>query len=92
MKNLDSNVTLGWQPKWFMTKEGLVENPDYFEPPPTEPDEDEDVEGDFRSGFAGCWAIPAAFGKTMIQTPSKPSWWRRKLVALATGWTWEDYK
>ena len=94
-----SDVTIGMQPKWFMVKQEdgtikTVENPDYVEPSPTEPDdEDEDDDNpfdDFRKGYAGYWRIPAPFGATMLQCERKPSWLKRMAVRWATGWTWED--
>lgn len=95
-----SDVAVGMQPKWFMVKQEdgtikTVENPDYVEPPPAEPDDEDEDDNPFdewRQGYAGYWRIPALFGATMLQCERKPSWLKRMAVKWATGWTWEDYK
>lgn len=93
-------ATIGMQPKWFMVKQEdgttkMVDNPDYVEPPSSEPDEKDEDDNPFdewRQGYAGHWRIPAPFGATMLQCERKPSWIKRMAVKWATGWTWEDYK
>lgn len=87
-----SETSLGWQPKWFMVKQDdgtfkQVDNPDYVEPPPSEPDEDDEPEA------AGAWTYGGAPGVvTHLPCTHKPSWLKRKLGEWVTGFKWEDYK
>lgn len=86
-----SEASLGFQPKWFMVKQDdgtfkQVDNPDYVEPLPTEPEDDEPE-------AAGAWVIRSGpYFATHLPCLQKPAWWRRALVKLATGWTWENQK
>jgi len=83
-----------WEPKWLIVKQDdgttkMIDNPDYVEPPPSEPeDEVDDV-----PESAGAWVVRSGpYFATHLACTTKPAWWRRALVKLATGWTWKDHK
>lgn len=84
--------SIGMQPAWFMVKQAdgthkLVDNPEYVEPLPSEPEKDDEQK------TVGAWVIRSGpYFATHLTCTTKPAWWRRAMVKLATGWFWEDQK
>lgn len=84
--------SLGWEPAFLLVKQRdgnhkVVDNPEYVEPPPSAPEEKDEPEA------VGAWVIRSGpYFATHLLCLQKPAWWRRALVKMATGWTWEDQK